>query len=373
MEHRQCPLEALEVNMKQVSNTFWKNKKVLITGHTGFKGTWLTYWLSLLGAEVMGYAPPTENNSMFNFLELQEQCRHVEGDIRNISPLHKCVKEFNPEFIFHMAAQPIVTESYRVPLTTYEVNVMGTLNILEVARSIKNLRAFINVTTDKVYENREWPWNYRETDSLGGSDPYSSSKACSEILTHSYRRSFFEGKESTANIFTCRSGNVFGGGDWAKDRIVPDAVRAFSSNQALQIRNPESTRPWQHVLEPLRAYLLVAQLGSVEKNNLSRALNNGPEQKDIVPVKKLIELFSKHWGHGAKYEFSNASKNLKEANFLSLDTGLIKSEFGWEPIVSLDKGLQMTAEWYKLYILEKSKNQILKLMKDQILSVTEKT
>jgi CDP-glucose 4,6-dehydratase len=327
--------------------SFWKGKKVFVTGHTGFKGSWLTTWLLMNGARVRGFSDgvPTQP-SMFEALELSKRCEHIEGDVRNLGRLRASVEEFNPEVIFHLAAQPLVRESYRQPVLTFETNVMGTANVLEVCRGLSSLESAIIITTDKVYQvgSKNSRAGFAETDRLGGFDPYSASKACAELVASSYRSSFLSG----VPIFTVRAGNVIGGGDWSDDRLVPDAVRAFSKEQPLVIRNPGFVRPWQHVIDPLRGYLKIAE-NAANLQSESFAFNLGPPLKQCVPVLEVVNGFIKNWGAGARWEQASKELQAKETQILTLDSSLAEKAFGWKTQISLNPALQLTAEWYKTF------------------------
>jgi CDP-glucose 4,6-dehydratase len=322
----------------------YKGKKVFLTGHTGFKGSWLTEILLLAGATVTGYstAPPTDP-SLFDILELSGRMHSIEGDVRDLRHLKEAVLSAEPEIVIHLAAQPLVRESYKDPVYTYETNVLGTVNILEAVRHCESVRSFLNVTTDKVYENREWPWGYREDDPLDGYDPYSNSKSCSELVTHSYRKSFFAGRRPA--VSTARAGNVIGGGDFAADRIIPDCIRAASSGEKIIVRNPFSTRPYQHVLEPLSAYLLIAerQYGEPEKEGY---YNVGPEDKDCVTTGELADIFCAAWGEGMHW-INKSDGGPHEANFLKLDCSKIRAELSWRPVWGVREAVGKTALFAK--------------------------
>ena len=319
---------------------FYGNKKVLITGHTGFKGSWLTRILTLSGAEVTGYSltPPTDP-SLFEIAGLEDTIKSVVGDIRDLEHLSRVFEETRPEIVFHLAAQPIVRESYQEPVYTYETNVMGTVNVLECVRRTESVRSFLNVTTDKVYENREWEYGYRECDNLDGYDPYSNSKSCSELVTHSYKKSFFE--DGRCAISTARAGNVIGGGDFAADRIIPDCVRAAAAGKTIIVRNPYSTRPYQHVMEPLAVYLAIA-MKQYEDRTFEGYYNVGPDDKDCVTTGTLADLFCAAWGQGQTWE-NRWMGGPHEANFLKLDCSKIKHTFGWTPRYGVRK------QWRKLW------------------------
>ena len=327
-----------------MKNDFYKGRRVLITGHTGFKGSWLSAILLMAGAEVTGYAlePPTEP-SLFELAGMKGRMNSVVGDVRDLPHLLKVFEEVQPEIVFHLAAQPIVRESYRDPVGTYETNVMGTVNILEAVRRTESVRSFLNVTTDKVYENREWAWGYREIDPLDGYDPYSNSKSCSELVTHSYKKSFFT--DGRCRVSTARAGNVIGGGDFAADRIIPDCIRAAEKKDPIIVRNPFSTRPYQHVLEPLSAYLLIAerQYGEPEKEGY---YNVGPEDKDCVTTGELADIFCAAWGEGMHW-INKSDGGPHEANFLKLDCSKIRAELGWRPVWGVREAVGKTALFAK--------------------------
>lgn len=333
--------------MSIFNTSFYKGKRVLVTGHTGFKGSWLCRILLDLGAEVTGYAlkAPTEP-SLFALMGLEKRMCSVIGDIRDLDRLKEVFKETRPEIVLHLAAQPIVRESYKNPVYTYETNVMGTVNILEAVRQCGSVRSFLNVTTDKVYKNNEWEWGYRETDELDGYDPYSNSKSCSELVTHSYEKSFL--KEQKIAVSTARAGNVIGGGDFAADRIIPDCVRAVSEGKKIAVRNPHSTRPYQHVLEPLGAYLLIAQ-AQYEDAAKADSYNVGPDDRSCLTTGELADLFCNAWGEGAEWE--NLSQGgPHEANFLKLDCSRIRSALGWKPRWQVEEAVTNTAKWYQAWL-----------------------
>ncbi len=327
-----------------MKNDFYKGRRVLVTGHTGFKGSWLSAILLMAGAEVTGYSlePPTEP-SLFELAGMKGRMNSVVGDVRDLPHLLQVFEEVQPEIVFHLAAQPIVRESYRDPVGTYETNVMGTVNILEAVRRTESVRSFLNVTTDKVYENREWAWGYREIDPLDGYDPYSNSKSCSELVTHSYKKSFFT--DGRCRVSTARAGNVIGGGDFAADRIIPDCIRAAEKKEPIIVRNPFSTRPYQHVLEPLSAYLLIAerQYGEPEKEGY---YNVGPEDKDCVTTGELADIFCAAWGEGMHW-INKSDGGPHEANFLKLDCSKIRAELGWRPVWGVREAVGNTVEFAK--------------------------
>lgn len=334
--------------------SFYQGKKILITGHTGFKGSWMSLLLLLLGAEVSGYAlePPTEP-SLYQLCGLEHEMENVTGDIRNLELLQKTVRRIQPQIVLHMAAQPIVREGYRNPVYTYDVNVMGTVNILEAVRTNDCVQSFLNVTTDKVYLNREWQWGYRECEELNGYDPYSNSKSCSELVTSCYRNSFFgEGSGRSLPVSTARAGNVIGGGDFAADRIIPDCVRAMQKEEPIVVRNPHSTRPYQHVLEPVTAYLMILQR-QWENPLFAGNYNVGPSEEDCWNTGKVVSTFCREW---ERYTNKPAAWIAKpdggphEANFLKLDSTKVKTVFGWTPRWNVEQALGKTVEWYADYL-----------------------
>lgn len=331
-----------------VDLNFYRGKKVLVTGHTGFKGTWLTRILVNAGAEVSGYSlvPPT-NPDLFSLADVEDKINHVIGDIRDLEHLKKVFEEFQPEIVLHLAAQPIVRDSYKDPVYTYETNVMGTVNIMECVRLNPCVKSVLNVTTDKVYHNNEWCWGYREDEPLDGFDPYSNSKSCSELVTHSYKNSFFDSRDIA--VSTARAGNVIGGGDFANDRIIPDCVRAMEKNQIIGVRNPYSTRPYQHVLEPLAVYLDIAAK-QFEDKNYQGYYNVGPDDCDCVTTGDLVDLFCKHWGEGAKWENQAEANAPHEANFLKLDCSKVKSTFGWQPRWHMEECMAMVCQFSKVWL-----------------------
>lgn len=340
---------------------FYRGKKVLVTGHTGFKGTWLCKMLVMAGADVTGYSlePPT-SPSLFALSHMEEQMHSVIGDVRDLAHLKQVMEEAQPEIVLHLAAQPIVRDSYKDPVYTYETNVMGTVNILECIRQTNGVRSFLNVTTDKVYHNNEWEWGYRETDPLDGYDPYSNSKSCSELVTHSYKNSFFA--DGSVAISTARAGNVIGGGDFANDRIIPDCIRAASEGKTIGVRNPHSTRPFQHVLEPLCAYLMIAQK-QYEDGSYAGYYNVGPDDKDCVTTGELVKLFCEAWGEGQTWE-NHFVGGPHEANFLKLDCSKIKHTFGWRPVWGVKEAIEKTVEWSKAWLAGEDINAV---MQQQIL------
>ena len=350
-------MESVEIIMDM---KFFKGKKVLVTGHTGFKGTWLCKMLINAGAEVTGYSlnPPT-TPSVFEIIELDKSMTSVIGDVRDLNHMKNVFDECQPEIVMHLAAQPIVRDSYKDPVYTYETNVMGTVNICECVRLNPCVKSFLNVTTDKVYHNNEWEWGYRENDPLDGYDPYSNSKSCSELVTHSYINSFFN--EMDVAVSTARAGNVIGGGDFANDRIVPDCIRAVEKGENIIVRNPHSTRPYQHVLEPLTAYLMIVQK-QYEDKKYAGFYNVGPDDCDCVTTGQLVDLFCNTWGDGQTWE-NRFMGGPHEANFLKLDCSKLKNVFGWTPRWHVEDAIKYTVEWAKAYF---AKEDISKCMDMQI-------
>ncbi len=343
MEFRQGPLENL------VSSTL-QGKRIFLTGHTGFKGGWLALTLAGLGATVRGYAlDPSSEPSFFHSAKVDSVIEDVRGDIRDISKLDRAMREFAPDVVFHLAAQPLVRRSYADPLETYTTNVMGTAHVLETVRTLPSVRAAVVITTDKCYLNREWRWGYRETDHLGGYDPYSSSKACAEILTACYRNSFFSAesleKHSVA-LATARAGNVIGGGDWSEDRLIPDLVRGFISGQSVPIRRPLSVRPWQHVLEPVAGYLLLAEKLLAGDTSFADAWNFGPFDDDAWPVERIATAMAERWGGSASW-FKDGQESVHEAGLLKLDSSKARAELGWQPRLRLSVALEWLVDWYR--------------------------
>lgn len=330
---------------------FYRGKKVLVTGHTGFKGTWLCRILINAGADVTGYSleAPT-NPNLFALADVESNMKSIIGDIRDREHLMKVFEETQPEIVLHLAAQPIVRDSYKDPVYTYETNVMGTVNICECVRLHPCVKSFLNVTTDKVYKNNEWEWGYRENEPLDGYDPYSNSKSCSELVTHSYINSFFN--EMDVAVSTARAGNVIGGGDFANDRIIPDCVRAAEHMDDIIVRNPHSTRPYQHVLEPLAMYLTIAQK-QYEDKKYAGFYNVGPDDCDCVTTGELVDLFCKKWGEGLKW-INKSVGGPHEANFLKLDCSKVKSVFGWTPRWHVEEAIEKTVEWSKVYFAKDS-------------------
>lgn len=325
---------------------FYKNKKVFVTGHTGFKGAWLCTVLRMAGAEVTGFALPPEELSLCRIIGLEENITSVHGDIRDLDVLWSAFQAAQPEIVLHLAAQPIVRESYRDPVGTYSTNVMGTVHILECVRRSGCVRSFLNVTTDKVYQNCQWPWGYRETDVLNGFDPYANSKSCSELVTDSYRNSFFSGNGTA--ISTARAGNVIGGGDFSADRIIPDCIRAVQAGRAIQLRNPYSVRPYQHVLEPLSAYLLIAQ-GQYKDSSLAGSYNVGPDSSGCLTTGELADLFCQAWGEDARWEHTGEDGPHEDA-VLKLDCSKIGTVLGWHPRWNVERAVRETVSWTKAWM-----------------------
>ncbi len=337
-----------------MSPDFWKGKRVFLTGHTGFKGSWLSLWLQTLGAELTGYAlaPPT-NPSLFEVAEVGQGMRSIIADIRDLPALQKAMREAKPEIVIHMAAQPLVRYSYDNPVETYAINVMGTVHLLEAVRQTGTVRALVNVTSDKCYENKEWPWGYRENEAMGGHDPYSNSKGCAELVTAAYRSSYFNPArhgEHGAGIATGRAGNVIGGGDWAEDRLIPDILRAIQARQPVQIRNPHAIRPWQHVLEPLSGYLTLAQKLYTDGPAYAEGWNFGPPDTDARPVQWIVEQFTAQWGEGASWQL-DANPHPHEAHYLKLDCSKACAKLGWHPRWNLPATLAGIVRWHKQMLL----------------------
>ena len=345
MGHRTSPLESVG---RLMDLSFYKGKRVLVTGHTGFKGAWMCRVLVDAGAILTGYSleAPTQPN-LFALAGVEDNMTSIIGDVRDLAHLTEVFDQAQPELVLHLAAQPIVRTSYEQPVYTYETNVMGTVNILECVRTHPCVKSFLNVTTDKVYENKEWAWGYRENEPLDGYDPYSNSKSCSELVTHSYKSSFFQ--DGRTAISTARAGNVIGGGDFARDRIIPDCVRAAADKQPIIVRNPYSTRPYQHVLEPVMAYLMIAQK-QYEDPAFAGWYNVGPDDCDCVTTGELTTLFCRAWGDGMTWENRSEANAPHEANFLKLDCSKIKTTFGWKPRWHMQEAIQKTVEWSKVWM-----------------------
>ncbi len=362
MAVRQSTVEGMAVNQQ-----FWAGKKIFVTGHTGFKGSWLCLWLQQLGAEVTGYAlqPPT-NPSLFEVANVAHGMHSIIADIRNADAVFEAMRAAQPEIVIHMAAQSLVRHSYTNPMETYATNVMGTVHLLEAVRRTPGVKALVNVTSDKCYENREWLWGYRENEPMGGYDPYSSSKGCAELVTAAYRNSFFAAGDYARHgvaIASARAGNVIGGGDWAQDRLVPDILRAFMSGEPAIIRNPHAIRPWQHVLEPLGGYLLLAQKLWQEGSTHGEAWNFGPEDADAQPVSWIADQLTKMWGNGASWTISGGDHSY-EAHYLKLDCAKAHARLGWWPRLALTRALELTAEWYRA---QAARTDVVALTRRQIL------
>lgn len=331
-----------------VSADFWRGKRVLLTGHTGFKGSWLSIWLQSMGVALRGIAlePPTKP-ALFNVAQVAEGMEHTIADIRDFETILSLFQAFKPEIVIHMAAQPLVRLSYQQPVETFATNVMGTLHVLEAARQTGTVRAIVNVTTDKCYENREWVWGYRENEPMGGHDPYSSSKGCAELVSAAYRQSFF--KDSGIALATARAGNVIGGGDWAADRLVPDILRAFEQNQPVVIRNPHAIRPWQHVLEPLSGYLTLAQSLFEKGQTDAEGWNFGPKDDEARPVQWIVGRMASAWGPSASWQ-EDSGNHPHEANYLKLDSSKANVRLGWEPRWPLATALEHIISWHRAWL-----------------------
>lgn len=346
-------MENMEIEKGIVNSSFWKNKRVFLTGHSGFKGSWISLWLQSMGADVKGYSlKPNTTPNLFTEASVGDSMDSEIGDIRNLKQISKSMFDFNPDILIHMAAQPLVRLSYQEPVDTYTTNVIGTVNVLEAARNCKNLKAIVSVTTDKCYENREWDWGYRETDPMGGHDPYSSSKGCAELVTSAYRRSFFNG-EDTASLATARAGNVIGGGDWSDDRLIPDILKSFGNSEPVVIRNPLSTRPWQHVLEPIAGYLMLAENLYTYGDNFAEGWNFGPKEEGCKPVDWILDKMVINWGANASWELDK-NNNPHEARFLKLDCSKAANRLKWQPKWELQQTLKMIVNWHRSYLQGKN-------------------
>lgn len=343
----QSSLEGLVMN-----RTFWKGKKVLITGHTGFKGSWLSLWLQSLGANILGYAlPPPTQPSLFEVAHVADGMTSITGDVRDLDHIKAVIAGHRPEIIIHMAAQSLVRYSYEHPIETYSTNVMGMVNVLEAVRQSESVRVIVCITSDKCYENKEWLWGYRENEPMGGHDPYSSSKGCAELVISAYRNSYFPAEEYQRHgvaVASARAGNVIGGGDWAKDRLVPDIMNAIMQNRPVIIRNPNAIRPWQHVLEPLNGYLCLAEKLWEHGPEFAQGWNFGPSDEDARPVSWIVDYLTNLWGEGARWELDSA-QHPHEAHCLKLDCSKAKNLLGWSPKLHLSTALEWIVEWYRGY------------------------
>jgi CDP-glucose 4,6-dehydratase len=333
---------------------FWRGKRVFMTGHTGFKGSWLSLWLQSMGAEVTGYAlnPPT-NPSLFEAANVAAGMRSIIGDVRDLNLLQKTMQDANPEIVIHMAAQPLVRYSYANPVETYATNVMGSVHMLEAVRNTRGVKAVVSVTSDKCYENREWVWGYREDEAMGGYDPYSNSKGCAELVTAAYRSSFFNPEhysEHGVAVASARAGNVIGGGDWAGDRLIPDFIRAIVAGETVVIRSPNAIRPWQHVLEPLSGYLVLAEKLYTHGNQFAQAWNFGPTDADAKSVGWIMNELVTNWGDGAGFKVDEAAANLHEANFLKLDCSKARMQLGWQPQWDAAETIKRICAWHKAHL-----------------------
>lgn len=336
-----------------MTSEFWRGRRVFLTGHTGFKGAWLALWLQHLGAEVTGYAlPPVTDPNLFELAKVSHAITSHYRDIRDLDAITNAMRDAEPEIVFHLAAQALVRRSYIDPVATYATNVMGTINVFEAVRRTQSVKAVVNVTSDKAYENPEWNWACREIDPMGGRDPYSSSKGCAELVTSAYRRSFFSGAkgERQVAVASARAGNVIGGGDWAEDRLLPDVVRGLSSKISTVIRNPDSIRPWQHVLEPLSGYMILAERLISDPGRYADGWNFGPNDLDAVPVKTVLEIFTAALGGRPLWHVNRDSSGPHEAHILRLDTAKARIELGWQPRWRLETGVRRTAEWYEAHL-----------------------
>ena len=352
-----------------ILNNIYEGKKILVTGHTGFKGGWLSLWLKELGAEVIGYSldPPTQP-SFFEAVDLKNKIIHIIGDVRDEKHLLSVFEKYQPEFVFHLAAQSLVRLSYKEPRLTYETNVMGTVNILEAIRKSKSVRAAVIITSDKCYENKEWIYGYRENDPVGGYDPYSSSKGCAELVISAYRRSFLNSinqNDHKIAISSARAGNVIGGGDWREDRLIPDCIKSLSENKPIIIRNPDAIRPWQHVLEPLSGYLLLGAKMYEDGAKYNGAWNFGPPDSDLITVEEITKKIVSYWGSG-KYKNEISIKNPHEAKLLKLDCSKARSVLSWYPVYDIDEALSKTVGWYKMFYDETGEDNLFEYTIKQI-------
>ncbi|MFN2498990.1 MAG: CDP-glucose 4,6-dehydratase [Pyrinomonadaceae bacterium] len=335
-----------------MNREFWDQKKILITGHTGFKGSWLSLWLQNFGADVVGYSlPPPTTPSLYDLADIEQGMKSVQGDVRDFGYLTQVIAEHQPQIVIHMAAQSLVRQSYQDPIETYETNVMGTVNVLEAVRQVGTTKAVVVVTSDKCYENREWVWGYRENEAMGGYDPYSSSKGCAELVTAAFRRSFFNATKTAARpaaIASVRAGNVVGGGDWASDRLVPDIMRALLADRPAVIRNPEATRPWQHVLDPLAGYIRLMENLVTDGSKYAESWNFGPRVEDAKPVSWVAQRLVELWDGDKGWQVEDAD-HPHEAHYLKLDSAKAAAQLGWQPQWNIDEGLRAVVDWYKCY------------------------
>jgi len=333
--------------------TFWSGKRVFVTGHTGFKGSWLSLWLQEMGAIVKGYSLPAPTTpSLFEEAKVWEGMSTEEGDIRDFTHLRQTMNDFKPEIVFHMAAQPLVRLSYDEPMETYSTNVMGTVYLLEAVKQVGGVKAVVNITSDKCYENREWVWGYREEEAMGGYDPYSNSKGCAELVASSYRQSFFNAAkypEHGCALASVRAGNVIGGGDWADDRLIPDILQAFANKKKVEIRSPHAIRPWQHVLEPLSGYIEIAEKLYLEGPNFAEGWNFGPKEEDAQPVEKIVKHLTQSWGESAEW-FLSQEVHPHEAHYLKLDCSKARMRLNWQPVWNLETTLDKIVSWQKAWL-----------------------
>lgn len=354
--------------------TFWQGKRVLITGHTGFKGSWLSLWLQSLGAITIGYSLPAPTDpSLFELANIAAGMVSITGDIRDLPNFQAVMAEYQPEIVFHLAAQPLVRYSYQYPVETYTTNIIGTMNVLETVRHTPSVRTVVTITSDKCYKNQEWVWGYRENETLGGRDPYSSSKACAEIVIAAYRDSYFSAADYERHrvaIASARAGNVIGGGDWATDRLIPDIMRSFMMGRSVLIRNPHATRPWQHVLQPLSGYLCIAERLWKDGLPYAEAWNFGPNDEDAKPVAWIVEQLSKLWGKGATWELDVAT-HVHEDNYLKLDCSKAKTKLGWQPRLSLEQTLEWIVEFYQSYLKNENIREIVENQIERYQSLEE--
>lgn len=360
--------------MESCFSGIYRGKKVLVTGHTGFKGAWLSLFLKELGADVLGFGldPPPTIPSLFDSIGLKDKIIHVVADIRDEEKVFSVLKDFQPEIVFHLAAQPIVRLSYKEPKLTYETNVMGTINLLEAIRKVGSVRAIINITTDKCYENQEWLYGYREIDRLGGKDPYSSSKACAELVTASYRSSFFSPEkydEHKVAISSARAGNVIGGGDWAEDRLIPDCIKSISQGKSILIRSPKAIRPWQYVLDPLSGYLSLGALMYQNESQYNGAWNFGSSDEKIFSVEQIVSLIIKQWGKG--HYTVDAADHPYEAKYLKLDCSKARTYLGWKEVYDIQKSIEETVRWYREFYENGNESQMYDLSLKQIMEYIE--